>query len=72
EDSNYETFEVQGEGVVGRQPVIQPADSHTDNSFCVLKSYRGSMRGHYTMQGPEGTEFHVKIPQFRLHSHLLT
>lgn len=63
--------EVDGEGVIGQKPTIEPDGEHTYNSFCVLKSYRGSMKGFYTMQTSSGKELKVRIPKFRLISHLL-
>ncbi|MCH8558740.1 MAG: Co2+/Mg2+ efflux protein ApaG [Balneolia bacterium] len=71
EDSAGETYEVNGDGVVGRQPVIQPGKSHNYNSYCVLKSMSGSMQGHYIMQKESGEQIQVSIPRFVLRSHLL-
>jgi ApaG protein len=70
-DSNGETHEVHGEGVVGKQPMIQPGESHSYNSYCVLKSFEGSMDGYYLMQKEEGNTVKVTIPKFLLKSHLL-
>lgn len=70
-DSAGETYEVDGEGVIGVQPAIAPNEEHEYNSFCVLKSYRGSMSGYYTMERPSGRLINVRIPTFLLTSHLL-
>lgn len=70
-DSNGETSEVHGEGVVGRQPVLRPGESHSYNSFCVLKTFHGSMEGHYEMMRTDGQLIRVNIPRFLLRSHLL-
>lgn len=59
--------EVEGEGVIGLFPIIQPGESYSYESGCKLSSEIGSMRGYYTMKKlPSGTEFQVTIPQFEL------
>lgn len=70
-DSNGEDYEVDGEGVVGKQPVIQHGGEHNYNSFCVLKSYEGSMEGYYLMERSDAKVLKVIIPKFLLVSHLL-
>lgn len=70
-DSRGGNHEIDGEGVIGVQPVIEPGSEHTYNSFCVLKSYRGSMQGYYTMKREDGASLNVRIPRFILTSHLL-
>ena len=71
QDSSGEQYEIDGEGVIGIQPAITPDGKHEYNSFCVLKSYRGSMRGYYTMEREDGKLINVRIPEFYLISHLL-
>ncbi|MDZ7716508.1 MAG: Co2+/Mg2+ efflux protein ApaG [Balneolaceae bacterium] len=71
EDSATGNYEVDGEGVIGKKPNIEPGKSHKYNSFCVLKSYRGSMKGYYLMERENGDSIKVKIPKFLLSSHLL-
>lgn len=59
--------EVEGEGVVGVQPVIEPGQSHAYVSGCQLSSEIGSMKGHYEMTRVfEGSDFKVDIPEFQL------
>ncbi len=70
-DSGGQDHEVDGAGVIGLQPTIEPDAEHEYNSFCVLKSYRGSMRGYYTMERRDGKLIKVRIPEFLLTSHLL-
>ncbi|AXJ02020.1 ApaG protein [Cyclonatronum proteinivorum] len=70
-DSTGDVYEIEGEGVIGRQPVIQPGKSHSYNSYCVLKSMSGSMKGYYLMQRDSGERVKVTIPVFQLRSHLL-
>jgi ApaG protein len=60
------TQEVEGAGVVGKQPLILPGGSHEYSSSCVLQSFEGSMEGFYLMQRTDGTQFQITIPRFRL------
>ncbi len=66
QDGSGETKEVEGEGVVGKQPVIPPQGFHEYNSFCVLESFEGSMEGSYLMQRANGEQFQAVIPRFFL------
>ncbi|MGM0547321.1 MAG: Co2+/Mg2+ efflux protein ApaG [Bacteroidota bacterium] len=70
-DSIGEDYEVDGEGVIGQTPTIDPNGEHEYNSFCVLKSYRGSMQGYYTMRREDEKLLKVRIPKFLLISHVL-
>lgn len=63
-DAVGEDSEVDGEGVVGEQPLLTPGDVHTYSSFCVLRSPVGYMEGHYTFQRPDGRRFRVAVPRF--------
>lgn len=57
--------EVVGEGVVGKQPIIEPNSNFRYNSGCDFKSFIGKMKGTYTMQNTEtGQCFEVQIPEF--------
>ena len=58
---------VKGDGVIGKKPVLQPGESHTYNSGCLLTSPFGSMKGHYNMINFTSTRrFKVTIPAFKL------
>ena len=57
---------VEGEGVVGEQPVIRPGGSHDYVSGCPLTTPTGSMEGHYVFRGEDGVEFKAAIPFFPL------
>ena len=57
---------VDGEGVVGEQPVLAPGQSHDYVSGCPLTTPTGSMEGHYTFVRQSGEKFEVKIPFFPL------
>ena len=60
-------FEVlDGEGVIGKKPVIRPGESHTYSSGCLLASPIGAMKGHYNMVNFTTNEkFRVYIPSFK-------
>jgi ApaG protein len=58
--------EVEGEGVVGKQPVIEPGSFHDYNSFCVLDTFEGTMEGTYLFQRAKGEYFRATIPRFTL------
>ncbi len=57
---------VEGEGVVGEQPMIQPGGSFDYVSGCPLPTPTGSMQGSYHMIGADGVGFDVAIPKFAL------
>ncbi|MGE6218265.1 Co2+/Mg2+ efflux protein ApaG [Nubsella zeaxanthinifaciens] len=66
-DSNGTIREVEGEGVVGVQPIITPGESYTYVSGCNLKSDIGTMSGRFLMQRSiDDREFLVDIPKFEL------
>lgn len=60
--------EVQGAGVIGEQPVLQPGGSFEYTSGTPLSTPSGIMAGTYQMQGPDGATFDVAIPAFSLDS----
>ena len=64
-DAGFQPREVEGEGVVGQQPVLEPGQSHQYVSGCNLKSGIGKMVGTYQMERiVDGTSFRVNIPEF--------
>ena len=66
-DSNTEQRIVEGEGVVGVQPLIMPGKQYQYVSGCHLKSEIGKMQGFYTMENVENKDLiHVNIPAFKL------
>jgi ApaG protein len=66
-DSNGIVREVEGEGVVGQQPVIEPGQTHPYVSGSHLRTEMGKMRGFYTMERLiDGKLFKVEIPEFPL------
>lgn len=66
-DSNATVREIEGEGVVGLTPVLEPGESHEYISGCSLKSSIGKMSGSYVMERlADGKKFRVMIPEFSL------
>lgn len=65
-DGRGARHEVQGEGVVGEQPLIAPGASFDYVSGCPLATQQGAMFGRYGMVGEDGTRFDVAIPRFPL------
>lgn len=65
-DGDGERQEVQGEGVVGQQPYLEPGQSFAYSSFCPLPTARGTMEGAYTMRTDGGDEFDIDIGRFYL------
>ncbi|MCT1530600.1 Co2+/Mg2+ efflux protein ApaG [Sphingobacterium daejeonense] len=59
--------QVDGDGVVGEQPILQPGEMHQYVSGCNLKSDMGFMEGYYEMiREMDNSIFHVHIPRFNL------
>ena len=65
-DGRGARHEVQGEGVVGEQPVLEPGAAFDYVSGCPLNTPSGYMEGRYHMIGDDGTGFAVAIPRFPL------
>ncbi len=57
---------VEGEGVIGEQPIIEPDDAYDYVSGCPLTTPNGTMEGSYQMLGEDGSLFDVAIPRFIL------
>ena len=66
-DAGFSQREVDGEGVVGQQPVLEPNKSHNYVSGCNLKSGIGKMVGTYLMERVvDGLRFEVTVPEFHM------
>ena len=63
-DGDIET--VEGPGVVGEKPVLQPGQSFEYTSFCPLETPFGTMEGHYNMVAADGSRFQAMIAPFGL------
>ena len=57
---------VEGDGVVGDQPVVMPGASYDYVSGCPLTTPSGYMVGSYGMVAEDGSSFDVAIPKFLL------
>lgn len=57
---------VEGEGVIGEQPLIAPGESFDYVSGCPLSTPSGAMLGTYHMIGEDGAGFDIDIPRFAL------
>ena len=66
-DSLNEIEVVEGEGVIGKKPILKPKQSYTYTSHCFLASAIGSMNGFYDMINfSTSKNFKVQIPTFQL------
>lgn len=59
---------VEGEGVVGEQPVIAPGGSFDYVSGCPLQTPSGAMQGSYRLTTEDGVRLDAVIPAFALHA----
>ena len=66
-DATATLREVEGEGVVGVQPQINPGEYYQYISGCNLKTEMGKMYGTYQMQNIANNDlFEVAIPAFEM------
>ena len=66
-DSLSEIEVIDGEGVIGKKPVLKPGEFHTYSSGCLLSSPYGAMKGYFNMVNFTSTKFFkVIVPTFRL------
>ncbi|WP_018982772.1 Co2+/Mg2+ efflux protein ApaG [Salinimonas chungwhensis] len=65
-DGSGKKSEVQGDGVIGKQPTIEPGSSFEYTSGAVLDTPVGTMEGHYHMLTDDGDKFRVPIDVFTL------
>jgi len=65
-DGDGKVEEVEGDGVIGEQPLIAPGQTHRYSSFCIISTPVGAMEGYYRMKAVDGREFDADIPAFRL------
>ena len=57
---------VDGDGVVGEQPILDPGDSHDYVSGCPLVTPHGTMEGFYVFHTSDGRPVEARIPFFPL------
>ncbi|MFN7116892.1 MAG: Co2+/Mg2+ efflux protein ApaG [Saprospiraceae bacterium] len=66
-DSNGVIREVEGEGVIGKQPILHPGESHEYASWSPLMTEMGKMYGFYLfVRQSDDEQFKVQIPEFQL------
>ncbi len=65
-DGHGRREDVEGEGVVGQQPRLEPGQAFKYQSFCPLKTPWGTMEGEYVMRRDNGETFEAKIDRFYL------
>lgn len=66
-DSLHPIEIVEGEGVIGKTPVLHPGSVFTYQSNCILKSEIGAMKGHYTFRNLNSSQLiKARIPCFQL------
>lgn len=66
-DAALSKREVEGEGVVGQQPILEPGQQHQYVSGCNLKSGLGKMKGTFLMEKlVDGKELKISIPEFTM------
>ena len=66
-DALNQMEQVDGEGVIGKKPVLKPGETHTYSSGCLLCSPHGSMQGHFNMINfTTSKSFKVIVPSFKL------
>ncbi len=57
---------VDGEGIIGKKPVLKPGEKHNYSSGCLLSSPFGAMNGFFSMINFSTTRnFRVGVPTFR-------
>jgi len=65
-NSDGETEEVTGEGVVGYFPELNPGESFTYTSYCPIDTDWGTMEGEYQFVTGDGTILIAQIGRFYL------
>ena len=65
-DANGRMNEVNGKGVIGKQPYLKPGQNFKYNSFCPLTTKFGFMTGYYDMIREDNVQFKIDIPEFCL------
>jgi ApaG protein len=66
-DSLNDIETVDGDGIIGKKPVLKPGETHVYSSGCLLNSPHGAMSGHFNMINFTTTRnFRVVVPAFRL------
>ena len=65
-DGDGTVQEVKGDGVIGKQPYLQPGDEFRYTSGTFMNTPFGTMHGSYQMITDDGEKFEAEIPAFQL------
>lgn len=66
-EANGVNREVEGEGVIGLQPVLAPGDTHEYSSWCPIDAEMGEMSGSFLMERiADNHLMKVRVPLFKL------
>jgi ApaG protein len=65
-DGSGHVSHVDGDGVVGEQPVLEQGEAHDYVSGCPLPTPHGHMEGHFRFLHADGSTFLAEIPRFDL------
>lgn len=65
-DAQGRRTEVEGEGVVGQQPLLMPGAVFVYDSFVTVEDAPARMSGHYVLESAWGEQRQVEIPEFQL------
>ena len=65
-DAHGERELVEGPGVVGKTPRLQPGEGFEYASFCPLRTNWGTMEGAYRFRTDKGREFEAEVGRFIL------
>lgn len=72
-DANSDIKEVEGEGVIGQQPIIKPGEIYNYSSWSPLATPIGKMTGYYTLKRLlDNSLFKAYIPEFMLSADFLS
>lgn len=65
-DAEGRRRDVEGEGVVGKQPLLAPGQRFEYSSYCPLETPWGTMEGSFIMQRESGGNFRAAVKRFYL------
>ncbi|MDR9828293.1 Co2+/Mg2+ efflux protein ApaG [Vibrio sp. FNV 38] len=65
-DANGKQLTIEGDGVVGEQPIIEARDEYTYSSGTAIETPVGVMQGHYVMHDANQHPFTAEVDPFRL------
>jgi len=63
--------DVEGDGVIGHQPVLSPGESFSYSSYCPLRTPSGVMSGSFRMRDKNENLFDAEIGEFYLKDHMM-